>query len=478
MEPYSQLLAEFVADFDSRAIPEAALERSRQSIQNGIAAALSATDAEPVEILINVLESAGGRGQSALWGRSERLSLLDAVMVNGYMGHYNDYDDTHMATTYHTNPMNVAAALGLGADRHLSGHAAVVALTLGMEASIRLGLALGRVHYESGWHTTGTLGAAGAALTGARMLSLDPLRTNYALGLSLTQAAGLRGLMFGSMAKGFNSAKAAYNGLLSALLAEHSFTAAENSIEGTRGYLSAASSAADTDRVLEGKLRRVGAHEAWDLSRLTDGLGERWEVEAIGFKPYASGVATHATIDAVLALRRELGLAPDAAGEEVDRALDQLATLTLTIPQRSMLLPRQREIATPLEAKFSMYNVAAIVLTRGHAGPGEYDARALVDPTIIRMRNLIELEGDPALEQGSGRLRATLHDGREISLVIEHALGTKEVPLDDAALRVKFFDGAQGVFSLEHTEHLCGILSRIDQIDDLNSVTEELARRS
>lgn len=157
MEEYSRILAEFVTEFDAKDIPAAAWERSRQSVLNGIAAALSATDVEPVEILVRVLSRSSATGTSRLIGRGETFDLLNAVMFNGYMCHYNDYDDTHLETTYHTNPMNVVAALGLGAERHLSGATAIASLVLGMEASIRIGQALGRVHYDVGWHTTGTL---------------------------------------------------------------------------------------------------------------------------------------------------------------------------------------------------------------------------------------------------------------------------------------------------------------------------------
>ncbi len=476
MQEYSRILAEFVTEFDAADISKAALERSRQSILNGIAAALSAANSEPVEILTKVLTRIGAVGNATLIGRPERLDLLNAVMVNGYMGHYNDYDDTHIETVYHTNPMNVAVVLGLGADRHLSGSQAIASLALGMEASIRFGQALGRVHYEIGWHATGTLGTAGAALTGSRMLGLDSLRTNYALGLSLTQASGLRGLMFGSHAKGFNSAKAAYNGLLAALLAEESFTAAENSIEGFRGYASAASSPANTERPIDGELRMIPAAQAVDLERITDGLGSRWEVEAIGFKPYASGIATHATIDAVLELREALGLTPDDPAEKVDKVLRTISKLTLTIPARSLTLPRQREISTPLEAKFSMFNVAAIVLTRGHAGPGEYNEAALIDPTIAYLRDLIELAGDPVIVQGSGSLYAEINDGRQINIAIDHAIGTKERPLDDAALRRKLFDAAAEHYEPGKIELIAATLEDIEHLDDLAILTEMITK--
>lgn len=308
------------------------------------------------------------------------------------------------------------------------------------------------------------------------MLGLDALRANYALGLALTQASGLRGLMFGSMAKGFNSAKAAYNGLLAALLAEESFTAAENAIEGSRGYASAASSTSGTERIIDGELRMLTAGQAVNLDRITDGLGTKWEVEAIGFKPYASGVATHATIDAVLTLRENLGLTPHASPDEVAASLRRLTRLVLTIPARSLNLPRQRAISTPLEAKFSMYNVAAIVLTRSHAGPGEYNEAALEDPTIAYLRDLIELAGDPETLQGAGSLHAQLRDGQEINVTIEHALGTKEQPLDNDALHRKLVDAATGILDGARIEALTATLDHLDDLEDLSTLMTMVAK--
>ncbi len=455
VEEYSRLVAEFVSEFDPRNIAPGAIERSRQSVLNGTAAALSACRAEPVELLIGVLTANGQGGESRLFGRSERLDLLNSVMANGYMGHYNDYDDTHTGTVYHTNPSNLPALLGLGANRHANGQDAVHSLALGMEASIRIGQSLGRVHYESGWHITGTMGAVGVALTCSRLLKLDAQRTNMALGLALTQSAGLRGLMFGSMAKGFNASKAAYNGLLAALLAEKGFTAAPNAIEGGRGFASAASRAPEVD-----------------FTRITDGLGSRWEVERIGFKPYASGAATHATIDAILALRRELGLDEHSTPEQVDQAVRQLEVLNLTIPEHSLTLPRGRDIDTALEAKFSMYNVAAIVLVRGRAGPGEYNEAVLTDPAIDFLRHMIDLTGDPKTESGAGALHAQLKDGRTIDVTIDHATGTIYKPMSDADLRRKLFDAAEGVLPRDRTEALASALEGVQTLDDLARIME------
>ncbi|OGG52086.1 MAG: hypothetical protein A3F84_25910 [Candidatus Handelsmanbacteria bacterium RIFCSPLOWO2_12_FULL_64_10] len=218
-QAYSRLLAEFVSDFDVHAIPDQVLLRTRQSVLNGVAAALSASREVAIDKLIRICVQCGAGGDSSVFGRTERLAMLEAALVNGYMAHFNDYDDTHWGTVFHTNSPVVPPLLLLAADRHLSGEEVLHSLALGLEASIRLGIGLGHEHYAIGWHITGTMGTVGAALACSRLLKLDARHTNYALGFSLTQASGLRGQMFGTAAKALNAGTGAMNGLLSALLA-------------------------------------------------------------------------------------------------------------------------------------------------------------------------------------------------------------------------------------------------------------------
>jgi 2-methylcitrate dehydratase PrpD len=276
--------------------------------------------------------------------------------------------------------------LGLGTERHIDGKHALASLALGLEASIRLGVAIGDSHAQSGWHTTGTMGTVGAALTAARLVRLDAARNNG------------------------------------------------------------------------------------DLTRITDGLGSRWETPAIGFKPYASGAATHATIDAALALRAELGLKDLSTPDEVDVSVRNIERLHFTAHEGAARLPRGREISEPFEAKFSIYNVAAIVLVRGRGGPGEYNAAVLTDPTIAYLRDLIELTGDPTVPNGTATVVADLRDGKHIEIHIDYARGTVNRPLDDAALRRKLFDAAEGILDHGQIGDLADEIEHIESTEDVGTI--------
>jgi 2-methylcitrate dehydratase PrpD len=116
--------------------------------------------------------------------------------------------------------------------------------------------------------------------------------------------------------------------------------------------------------------------------------------------------------------------------------------------------------------------VAAIVLVRGRAGPGEYNADVLTDPTIEYLRRLIELAGDPSVDAESGALNARLRDGRDIDIKVDHATGTIYRPMSDADLRRKLHDAAAGVLDPERVDKLTAALEHVQESDNVASIME------
>ena len=143
-------------------------------------------------------------------------------------------------------------------------------------------------HYNEGWHITGTCGVFGSAIAAGRILGLSADQMIAALGIAGTQASGIREV-FGSMTKPFHPGRSAQSGLLATLLAQRGFTSAETILEGRRGFGEVLSDKCD-----------------WNVA--TNALGERWELQMNGLKPYACGVVIHPLIDAMIAFRNNQGI--------------------------------------------------------------------------------------------------------------------------------------------------------------------------
>src|SRR5262249_45966409 len=146
-----------------------------------------------------------------------------------------DFDDTHTAMNGHPSAPVLPALLALAETGTASGERLLPALVAGVELECRLATALGPRHYAVGFHSTGPLGAFGAAAACAHLLDLDEEQWTHALGLAGTQAAGLKS-GFGTMAKPLHAGRAASTGLLAALLACGGFTANPTVIEAPQGF--------------------------------------------------------------------------------------------------------------------------------------------------------------------------------------------------------------------------------------------------
>ena len=143
-----------------------------------------------------------------------------------------------------------------------------------------------------------------------RVLGLGAGEMNMAAGIAGTFAAGVREV-FGSHAKAMHPAKAASNGVQSARLATQGFTGADDILGGRRGFWQVLSPNGHSEEAL---LRELGSH---------------WELANNGLKPYANGVVSHPIQDAVITLRNEHGIAPEAgcrdtgAGEPAGAGTDE-----------------------------------------------------------------------------------------------------------------------------------------------------------
>ena len=138
-----------------------------------------------------------------------------------------------------------------------------------------------------GYHPQATLGTFTSGATAARLLALNEEQTLHALGIAATQAAGLMSAQEGSMVKRMHSGRAAQSGVYAALLARKGFTGIVDVIEaGYGGFLSTYSGDPKPEK-------------------LTEGLGEVWELPNVGFKPHATVTSIHTALDALKEIMTE-----------------------------------------------------------------------------------------------------------------------------------------------------------------------------
>ena len=407
-------LARFVADACSGGLPERLRHEAKRAILNWLGCAIGASRHETVENAIAALGPFAGAAQATVLGRRERFDILHAALLNGLTSHTFDFDDTHLKTIIHPTGPVASALLALAEHMPVSGEAFIHAFVLGTEVECRIGNAVYPSHYDVGWHITGTAGVFGAAAGAGRLLGLSEQQLVWALGIAATQSSGLRE-MFGSMCKPLHVGLAARNGLAAALLARQNFTSAPQPIEGRRGFA------------------HVLATER-DLSRITERLGETWELEANSYKPFPCGVVIHPVIDGCLQLRSAHSL---AAGD-IDAI--ELGVHPLVLELCGKTSPR-----TGLEGKFSVYHSAAVAIVDGAAGTAQYTDARVADPGVVALRERVDARVATGLSEDAAHVRIRLKDGRALDRHVEHALGSLENPMSDRDLEAKFRDLTRNV---------------------------------
>src|SRR5215467_3674159 len=89
--------AKFLSGIELAMLPPAAVHEARRAVLDWIGVALAGSQHPTVGKLITAYDQMGSLPVATALGHGgKRLSLPDAAILNGQMGHVLDFDDTHL----------------------------------------------------------------------------------------------------------------------------------------------------------------------------------------------------------------------------------------------------------------------------------------------------------------------------------------------------------------------------------------------
>ncbi|MCP9482078.1 MmgE/PrpD family protein [Shimia sp. CNT1-13L.2] len=413
----TQSLADFIANPPEA--PHATRHMMALSLLDWVACGMAGAGEPVSRITRDMVSEEGGAAQAHMFGASGKVPARAAALVNGATSHALDYDDTHFAHIGHPSVAVLPAALALAEKLGASGEDFLRSALIGVETSVRVGVWLGRDHYQTGFHQTGTAGAFGAAAAAAHLLGFDAAKVAATLGLTATRASGLKS-QFGTMGKPYNAGLAAESGVEAALLVAKGFEPNPMALEAAQGF-----GPTHAGQALEGAL---------------DGLGEDWLFDSISHKFHACCHGLHATLEALAGMNRP-------APEDVER-------VAITTHPRWMTVCNQPDPTTGLGAKFSYRMVVAMSLT-GHstAALDSYSDTLCADPALVALRQRVEVTPDEDVSETEARLRLTLKDGTVLTAA--HDLNAP-MAMSDREARLK--GKAAALIGPETAQALWGII--------------------
>ena len=411
MPHVTETLAHHIAATRWDDIPREVRHQAKRSLINFFAVTLAGCRSRPIETALRSLSEFSGGRPVALIGRRERIDALSAAFLNAAGANVDDFCDTHTATVIHPTAPVAGALFAYAGLRPVNGSDLLLALVLGNEVQGRIGLAMSPSHYNRGWHITSTCGVFGAATAIGKLAGLDERQLVWALGIAATQSAGLCECL-GTPAKSVSVGNAARNGLWSALLSEKGCDGPAEPLAGVQGFYHA-------------------LVEEADLSRITDGWGESWEIMATSYKPYPCGFVIHPVLDCVLDWRREHPTA------EVARAIVRGNPLLGVRADRP-------NVSTGREAQVSVQHAVAAALVSGQAGLDQFTDACVNDPEVLKLRSKVEVLRDERFSTVAAAVEITTTDGRTFKLEQSAARGSDANPLSDSDLEEKLRAAASG----------------------------------
>src|SRR5271166_2622401 len=421
-------------------LPAPVRELVRQCVLDYLGVTIAGAQDPLVRILLDEMAAAGGSPQASVIGHSIRVPALSAALVNGAAAHALDYDDVNMAMPGHPSVAILPGLLALAELKGSSGREVVTAFVAGYETACRIGAALQPGHYNLGFHSTGTVGAFGAAAACARLLGLDAEATAMALGIAGTQAAGLKS-QFGTMCKPFHAGKAAQNGLLAARLAARGFSSRADIVECVQGFALTHGPNFSPDAALAAP--KTGLHLLANL-----------------FKYHAACYLTHAPIECARRLRKEHRLTPEAI-TGISLRLDASCERVCNIPAP----------VDGLQSKFSLRQTVAMALAGvDTASLGAYSSENARDPGLIRLRERLTRDWQENWPQTLSELDLGLVDGRRLSTRHDAGIPAADIAEQGRRLTAKFDALVEPLLGAPRARELRRMIADLDDVTDVGSL--------
>ena len=450
MPTLANQLAEWIASSDPATLPAETRETARRLLLDVAGLCVAARHADYVAA---TLASVDPGGVCTVIGGRGGYDAFGAALVNGTAAHGEDFDDTFEGGPVHAGAVVVPAVVAACERERLGGDRLLIGIVTGTELMCRLSLVAPKATHAAGFHPTAVFGALAAAAGVSAALRLEPPASASALGIAGSMASGIiEYLADGSSTKRMHAGWAAQSGIRAALMARGGFIGPRTVLEGQHGFY-----------------RAFAPSVTPDFEPLQEGLGGRWLMEQIAFKPYACGTMTQPFVDCAIELAEQGVAAGDI--ETISCEVAEGTVHRLWEP-----LSVKHRPPTPYAAKFSTPYCMAVGFFDRRAGFAQFTESRVNDPAVLDLASKIRYSVNPHDEYPrnfSGHLRATLKNGSQREVRRPHMRGGVHAPLSSEELEGKFVDNVlYGGWSREQGERFRDLSRTVFSHPTLDALTE------
>ena len=446
MTPLSEhidlVLAQHASELDFESLSENTIERTVTFIADTMSVGMAGSSVPEASLLTEALTQPASLDVTPVWGRRTSLPTCDAILLNAFQIHCQEYDCLHEGAVLHA--MATLLPVLMAQCQHgapVSGRELIAAAVAGIDIACTLGLSSQR---GLQFFRPATAGGFGAVAGLSRLRGYSPEQTLAAFGFQLAQASGtmqshIEGSPVLPLQAGFN-ARAAWQ---SCDLVKSGLTSLCHPLTGPFGFLPM-------------------FEQDFSVTPLLATLGQPHRIDEFSHKPYPAGRATHGGIEGLSRLMHEHQLHVDDI-ESVRISGPVLINRLVNRP------PKQNPTAN--YARLCMPFVLAKVMQHGELRPEHYSAQALCDPKTYELSQKVQMQQNHITDPNAlmpQSVSVHLTNGQAFTVELTDALASATRPLTPTQCQTKFMQCcALAKQPVAEPDKLFKTLRELPELDDV-----------
>jgi 2-methylcitrate dehydratase PrpD len=450
----TEQFAHFIAETDYASLPEKVRSQAKERIMDTLGAAIAGcVNWDYSRQLISACRDLGS-GTFAVIGSHEKVfPAARAAMIDATFAHSVELDDGHKNAGCHAGAVIVPTALVMGNALNCSGREIITAVAVGYEVTYRIASHVNPAQINKGFHPSSNCGVYGAMAVAGKLMGLSEKQLANGLGQAGMLASGtMEATKSGQRSKCVQVGNAAYNGIMSALLAQNDMEGCLSALEGPNGLFNTQSENVNVEDVCRD-------------------LGKVWSISDTYNKLYPCCRHAQPGIEAVLDLVSENGITPDQV-EKIWIGTHKVAwelTGTIKAPRNSG------------EAKFSLAYGSAVALRDHQFGIADLTPRYYEDPELLALAEKVTCVIDPEVQsyfpkKRGAKVRITLKDGRVLERDVYDLKGSPANPVGWEVLEKKFRSCAEALLDKAGVDRVLNLISALEQQSDVHELMSLLSR--
>jgi 2-methylcitrate dehydratase PrpD len=473
MDDTLNALARFATETRYEDLPAEVVHEAERTFLDALGCALASSGVAKGQMCIALSKRLGGPEEASIIGVDGKVSVTSAALANGELINAMDYSSL-FGRGGHATPNLVPAILAVGESVGASGKEIIRAIAVAHEIALRLSWGLSPIMTtipdgEGGqtFRWTPAYGFSrfnlGAAAGAGLLLGLDHERMANGIALSghhtqiPTNAKFAHSEPPTAMTKYGTAGWQSTGAIVSALLAEMGYLGDLTLFESEIGFW------------------RFSGSEKWEPEKVVTGLGEQWGYPAnMDYKPYPCCRLVHPSVGLFLRMVEEQDLQPE----------DIRSVRVIGHPYGAHPNSLNMNIATNVDAQFSIPYIFSVIAHRVPVGPAWQDVETMRDRDILAFMPRVSYEVHPDFYVAGSRAATTSLGAIEVVTSKGTFEGSTDYPLgsplpdyyfDDEALAQKFRGNAERYLDADAVESTIRTVFALDELADVNELTRLLA---